>query len=246
MFKYNYLLFFEYDGRNYCGWQKQPNLKTVQGEIEKAARKVLGRSVKLIGASRTDSGVHALVQAANLLCNKEMAPERLCNALNASISRDVAVFKGKRIRVDFSARYRAKRKIYAYKIWNNPIRSVFAHGKSWHIREPLNINLMLRAAKYLTGKHNFSAFAASGGSQTDKNIDLQDVRIFKKDGYLTLTFKADRFLYHMVRNLVGTLVDVGRGKVRPGYVKKILVSRNRNMAGRTAPAYGLYLKKVIF
>lgn len=241
----NYLLIIEYDGTRYGGWQKQPGIVTIQGEIESAAIKVLGSPVKLTAAGRTDKGVHALCQAANLTASRQLDPSSLCSALNSFISNDIAIKSVKPVPVDFNARFSAKKKVYQYRIWNNFRRSAWKMH-SWHVEYPLNVTLMRRASKELLGKHDFSAFEARGSTQQSKIVRLDKITIKKAGGEILLNFEADRFLYKMVRNITGTLVEAGLGRIDCASIKGILEGKKRKFAGRTAPSHGLFLKKVIF
>lgn len=242
----NYLMFIEYDGSGFCGWQAQPGAKTVQSEIEKTANIVLNSSIKLVAAGRTDKGVHAFCQAANFLSEKKIEPSRLLIAFNSLLPRDIAVTSVKLVPLEFNARFDAAKKIYQYRIWNKACRSVWAQKVSWQIIKPLNVELMRKSAGHLEGRHNFSAFDAKGGTQKNKIVNLEKIKIRRSGGNIIITFTADRYLYKMVRNIVGTLVEAGLGRIKPSMVKNILDNRSRKMAGPTAPACGLFLKKVIY
>ncbi len=242
----NYLLLLEYDGTRFSGWQKQPGCRTVQSEIETAAGKVLGCAAAVTAAGRTDKGVHATAQAANLRIAMRADPVRLRTALNAVLPADVAVTSVRRVPEEFNARFCARRKTYRYHIWNMPFRSVWLQGRSWHIIKKLDIAAMRRAARCFLGTRDFSAFDASGSSQENKTVAMRAARIARRGGSVTLLFEADRFLYKMVRTMVGTLVEVGRGKRTPEQVRRTVESHRRSLAGPTAPACGLFLEKVVF
>lgn len=245
-FKHNYLLFLEYDGTNFSGWQKQPKARTIQGEIEKASRKIFGKNIRVVGAGRTDKGVHAVYQAANLWTGKHLSPMNLRNALNALIPRDIAVFGAKEAPLHFNCRFKAKKKIYKYYIWNRRVRSIWQQKYVWHIPNPLHLNVMKDAASRLLGRHDFSAFAGSGIKQKNRIVNLEAIDISYRDKIVVLTFRADRFLNHMVRNIVGTLVEAGRENIYPDRMEEILRSGKRTMAGPIAPSQGLFLHKIIF
>ena len=243
---HTFLAIIEYDGTAFSGWQKQPRGRTVQGELEAAAESIVGVGIKTVAAGRTDGGVHALAQAVALTTGKNIEVRRFLNALNARLPEDIAVTSLVTSQPGFNPRFKALQKIYQYRIWNSPICSVWHRKYSWHIINRLDLAAMRRAAAVLSGAHDFSAFDASGGSQPNKKARLEKVSIARKEATLTITLQGDRFLYKMVRNIVGTLVEVGRGRMAPESMKKILASRLRTEAGPTAPPEGLFLKKVIF
>jgi tRNA pseudouridine38-40 synthase len=242
----NYLLLLEYDGTRYSGWQKQPGVRTIQETVESSIQKIFGYPVKVVAAGRTDKGVHAIAQAVSFCACRTIDRPLVRASLNAVLPDDVSAVSIHEVSREFNARFSARGKAYQYRIWNKPFRSVWMQNVSWNIRSPLNISSMKKAAAYLTGKHNFSAFDASGGTQVNKIVDLKEIRITRRKGIVTLRFEADRFLYKMVRNITGTLVDVGLGKRTPGEFESILESRKRSTAGPTAPAHGLFLEKVIY
>lgn len=241
----NYLLVIEYDGTEFSGWQKQPGTRTVQEEIERSAAKILGVPVRVTGSGRTDKGVHAAGQAANLSSDTAIAPARLHSALNALLPSDISIVSVRRVPEGFNARYAAVKKIYEYRIWNTAARSVWAAPCSWHIRSPLDLEAMQKAARKLLGRHDFSAFDVAGGTQQNKIVRMGKIAVRRRNGYVVCTLEADRFLYKMVRSIVGTLVEAGRGERTPGNIRDTLASRDRRRAGRTAPAQGLFLKRVI-
>ncbi|MHB9155409.1 MAG: tRNA pseudouridine(38-40) synthase TruA, partial [Endomicrobiales bacterium] len=224
----------------------QPGVSTVQGELEAAAEKVLGVRPKFTAAGRTDAGVHARGQAASFALDRQISVSRFPLALNAVLPDTIAVRSMKKARDGFNARFDAREKIYEYQIWNQRLRSVAAARNAWHVPRPLDIKAMRMACRHLAGKHDFSAFDASGGTQPNKTARLGKTGIKRSRGYVVLTFQADRFLYKMVRTMTGMLAEVGLGKRSPESVKNFLKSRTRTSAGRTAPANGLSLKKVIF
>jgi tRNA pseudouridine38-40 synthase len=242
----SYLLIIEYDGSGFSGWQKQPGLRTVQGVLEKAAKQILGGKVSCTAAGRTDAGVHARGQAVSVSTPKNFETGKLLLALNTHLPPDISVGKVKRVKEGFDARRDAVGKIYSYRAWDHRHRSVWADKTSWHVRQQLDMKAMKKAAGYLEGRHDFSAFAASGGSQENKVARLKRVRIFRKDGCAVIELTGDRFLYRMARNIAGTLVDAGRKRITPEKAGEILKSGDRRQAGETAPAKGLFLEKVRF
>ncbi|MBI3316377.1 MAG: tRNA pseudouridine(38-40) synthase TruA [Candidatus Omnitrophica bacterium] len=238
----NIKLTLEYDGAEFFGFQKQPHHVTIQEALEKALSKVLNQKTKIAAASgRTDTGVHALEQVVNFKTKSLRKIGEIQKGLNAYLPKQVAVRKVEDVPFDFHSRYSAKSKTYEYLIWNDPIRSPLKASRAWHVREPLNLTQMKKAARFLTGRHNFKAFTASGGSAKEMTRTLKQIQIKKQGNSILFIFEADGFLYHMVRNMVGTLVQVGRGKLMLSEMYKILHSQDRKKAGVTAPAEGLTL-----
>ena len=242
-----------YDGTDFSGFELQPGKRTIRSEIEKALFKVLRTRPKIINASRTDAGVHALAQAINFKIKSSIPTARIAAALNSCLPEDIRVKKAEEGGRDFHARYSPKTKEYEYLIYNGKILSPFYRKLVWQVKPKLDLAAMRKAAKVLRGKHDFSSFCASGSD--DKNfvrtITILDIRNSKleiwtgpKIQVVSIRVIGDGFLYKMVRNIVGTLVEVGLGKLNPSAVKKILHRKDRRSAGRTAPAQGLCLIKV--
>ncbi len=239
----NYILFIEYDGSKFSGWQKQPGRRTVQEELQRAAAKILKEDISFTASGRTDAGVHALCQVVSFSTKQTLKPSAFRLSLNAVLPKDIAVSAVKKAPGGFSARYNAIGKVYEYRIWNHTYRTVW-NRHSWHLPQPLDIKLMRKAASFLRGRHDFTAFEASGSGQPGKTVNLKEIKIYRRKGLIVLLFKADRFLYKMVRNITGTLVDVGLGKTKPESLGGILRSRNRSRAGATAPAKGLFIREI--
>lgn len=246
----NLLLTIEYDGAAYCGWQRQPRRRSVQSELEKAARLIFKSSlIKSMAAGRTDSGVHACAQAVSLSVTGGRAYplKKVPLAFNAVLPQDISVMACRRVTAAFSARYCARGKQYEYFIWNSPYRSVWRQKYAWHIPHRLNIVAMRRAARFCLGTHDFKAFHASGGTQENTVATLTRVRITAAaTGAVSILVEGDRFLYKMVRTLVGTLVEIGRGKRPPACVGDVIAAGDRRHVGETAPAHGLFLRKIIY
>ncbi|HHW58217.1 MAG TPA: tRNA pseudouridine(38-40) synthase TruA [Clostridia bacterium] len=242
----NVMIVIEYDGTNYHGWQYQKNAVTVQEVLEKAIKKVTGEEVNLIGASRTDTGVHALYQVANFRTTTKIPVKNLPYALNSVLPDDVVVVQAKEVDDSFHARYSAKKKRYRYLILNRKFPMPTMRNYCWHIDYPLNIEKMKKAASYLVGTHDFSAFKASGSSKTSTIRTVHDLTIEKNEDFISIEIEADGFLYNMVRIIVGTLVYVGLGKIKENTLYDILNSKDRTKAGITAPSEGLYLIKIIY
>jgi len=243
----NYLLLIEYDGTDFSGWQKQPAARTVQEEIEKALLKLGSAGAKATAAGRTDKGVHANAQAVCVSFDKGSLKDKdLRFSLNSVLPKDISVISVEKKTSSFNPRFEAEKKKYRYLIWNRPWRSVWRGGNAWHIAGRLDTASMKKASGYLLGRHDFRAFEASGSTQTDKVANLESIDIKRRNGIISICFTGDRFLYKMVRNIVGTLVEAGRGKITPESLRDILASGNRKMAGPTAPPKGLFLEEVFF
>jgi tRNA pseudouridine38-40 synthase len=235
----------EYDGAEFEGWQVQPRRRTVQGELEKALRRVTGRRCAVTGAGRTDAGVHAQAQVASARVATRLAPESLRRALNAVLPKDLAVLALEPAPEAFHARRDARAKHYRYAIWNAPTRSPLRVRTHWNVRTPLDLAAMRAAAAELLGTRDFAALRASGGSTRTSVRTLERLEISGESGdEVRLDFEGSGFLRHMVRNAVGTLVEVGRGRRSPASVAALLAGGDRRAAGPTAPAHGLTLVEV--
>jgi tRNA pseudouridine38-40 synthase len=243
----NFKITIEYDGSLYHGWQRQKNDRTIQEEIEKAILTVTGQKVSLTGSGRTDAGVHAYAQVANFKCATHLGGQALSGGLNSLTADDIIITDCKEIEESFHARYDVKSKTYVYKILNRPKPAAVGRQYAWHIRKELNRETMRAAIIHLIGSHDFKAFEGTGSprSHTTRNVFKAGL-IEEKDNCLAFEIEADGFLRFMVRNIVGTLVDVGLGKISPDEFKSILKSRDRALAGATAPAHGLFLKTVMY
>ena len=247
--KRNLKLVLEYDGSRFHGWQYQVGVRTVQGVFEEALARLTGERIRTIAASRTDAGVHALGQVVNFRTESRHSPEVFLRALNALLPRDIAVLSCEEVDYKFNARFWAEGKIYRYIIYNHPIRRAFGHKYFWHIADKINIKAMREGAKYLIGIHNFSSFQARSRDQLEKDPvrEVKRIDIYNgKNNYICIEIEARSFLKQMARNIVGTLILAGRGKIPPEGIKQILEAQDRRMAGPTAPAGGLYLVKVFY
>jgi tRNA pseudouridine38-40 synthase len=241
------LLTLEYDGSDFLGWQLQPGVRSVQGEVEAGLRKVTQQDIRVIGAGRTDAGVHARGQGAHFDTTSRLGPAGLRKALNAVLPEDLAVLAAREVPPGFHARHDAVSKLYVYRVLNRAAPSPERRRHTWHIRSRLDLDAVGRAAELLRGDHDFEAFrgahgGAPEGEVTRRSLDrLEAVRAGDE-----VEFRAEgrSFLRYMVRNLAGTLVDVGLGRTRPDEVARILASRDRARAGPTAPAQGLCLVAV--
>jgi tRNA pseudouridine38-40 synthase len=238
----NFKLTIEYDGTGYHGWQRQKNARTIQETIESAISVMVKAPVRLIGSGRTDAGVHALGQAANFRCEKDLPPEAFVAGLNSLLPDDIVIRGCERVADDFHAQYDAKLKTYRYRILNRPIPSAICRQYAWFMPRPLDADAMNQAAGHLIGTHDFSSFEAAGSPRSHSHRTVYDARVIKKaDDIICFAITANGFLRFMVRNIVGTLADVGIGKIRPDGLKTILAAQNRDQASATAPAHGLFL-----
>jgi tRNA pseudouridine38-40 synthase len=250
-------LILQYDGTDYSGWQVQKKEKTIQGLIENALVKVTGERTRIAGAGRTDAGVHALHQVAAFHTKSHLKPATLMKAINANLPPDVRVAKMSECFPDFHPRFSAKHKTYVYLISRPGPYSVFLRRYSWQIPYELNFNRMRKAAELLAGKHDFACFRASGCSSKNAVRNIKKISITKTESFdfleflfkselIKISIQADAFLRHMARNIVGTLVEVGRGKITLDAFEDILHSKDRKRSGPTAPAQGLFLEKIIY
>jgi tRNA pseudouridine38-40 synthase len=250
-------LTLQYDGTDYSGWQIQKNGATIQGVLEDAIFSVTNDRSRVTGAGRTDAGVHAFEQVAVFETASTLSTDVFLQALNANLPNDISITCSEECPEDFHPRYRAKQKRYSYIISNRTPGSVFLNRYSWQMNYQLNIEAMRNASEYLIGRHDFSSFQASGCSAKHPVRELNSITISDLPSLEFITFRIDTpvikitiegsaFLRHMVRNITGTLVDIGRGKYPPEKIKEILLSRDRNNAGPTAPACGLFLEKIVY
>lgn len=241
----NFKLTIEYDGTGFHGWQRQKEDRSVQGEIETALKKMTGQNIVLTGSGRTDAGVHALAQVANFHCDSDLYPEVFQKGLNSLISPEIVIKSCEEVPEEFHARYDAKSKTYHYKILNCRIPSAICRQYAWFIREKLDYNAMRTAIHRIIGTHDFKAFEGVGSPRSTSIRNVMSAGLFEHEGdYLIFEIMADGFLRFMVRNLVGTLVDVGRHKITAEDFQQILLSRQRGRAGVTAPPRGLFLINV--
>ena len=239
-------LVLEYDGFDYCGWQLQSAAPTIQGVVEEALGKLLGERVRVNGAGRTDAKVHALGQVASFRCASEIPVTALQRALNSLLPREVVIHDVQDVPSDFHARFSALGKIYAYRILNRPVRAPLRLRYTWHVPQPLDVTGMSVAGTYLQGTHDFASFQATGSEVKTTERTLTEVTVTSNGDEIVFSCTANGFLRHMVRNIVGTLVEVGRGARLPADIKRILDGRDRRLAGATAPPQGLYLVRVLY
>jgi tRNA pseudouridine38-40 synthase len=245
-------LTLEYDGSNFCGWQiqKNTNCRTIQGELEKALTKIFKQRTKIIGSGRTDAGVHAFGQVAHFKSITSMNVEEILRAINGNLPQDIAVINVEDGHAGFHSQFSAKRKIYRYVLNNRISHLTWQRKYMLHFPCHLNIRAMRRASKILIGKHDYRCFMAADAAKRNKAAGQNTVRtiyrldIHKSLDIISLELEANGFLYKMVRNIVGTLLDIGTGKITQEDLANILKKKDRNLASETAPAHGLSLVKV--
>jgi tRNA pseudouridine38-40 synthase len=241
----NFKMILEYDGAAYCGWQRQDNGLSIQKVLEEAIERITREKTVVIASGRTDAGVHAMNQVASFKSGALLPVDRMFLGINSVLPEDIVVKDLQEAALEFNALKDALGKVYIYKILNQRLRPALGRRYFWFVRFSLNIDQMRQAASYLIGEHDFNCFCATGCDIKDRVRTLTDITITVKDeGMLEITVESGGFLRHMVRNIVGTLVDVGRGKLKPEDMRGIIESRDRKKAGVAAPACGLFLKEV--
>jgi tRNA pseudouridine38-40 synthase len=240
----NIKLIIQYDGTNYHGWQTQSNAPSIQKIMEDKLSILLNHTITLYGSGRTDAGVHALGQVANFLTDSKLKPGVIQRALNSLLPPDIVIREADEVDEKFHARYRAKSRVYQYLIWNERIPSPFFRRFTWHVTYRLDLEKMQKAALLLTGRHDFSSFQGSDRGETRTVREILRLEIQKKKQLILFTVEANSFLKHMVRNIVGTLVEIGKGKTDLRVLKKVIEARDRTRAGPSGPAHGLFLREV--
>jgi len=240
----NIKLTIEYDGTRYHGWQLQANGETIQAILERAVSTFLGKPTRVTGSGRTDAGVHALGQVVNFLSDKKFEPHRIQRGLNALTPEDITIKDVEIVPDSFDARRDGRARIYEYRILNRPTPSPFHLNRAWHVHDLLDAQAMRAAIRCLEGEHDFSSFRAAGCDAAHPVRKVYRVSLEQSGELLVFTIEATAFLRHMVRNIVGTLVEVGRGLRAPESFAELLEARDRAKAGPTAPAHGLFLVEV--
>jgi tRNA pseudouridine38-40 synthase len=234
----------EYDGTDYCGWQLQPGLPTIQGALEQALSTILGEAVRIEAAGRTDAGVHARGQVAAFTPPRAMDLVSLHRGVNALAGPGIVVRRLAEVANDFDPRRDARSRTYEYRICNLPWPSPFTARYAWHVHRPLDVPALARAAEGLVGEHDFSCFQAADCDAENPVRRILESNVEARDGEIVYRVTATAFLRHMVRTIVGTLAEVGRGERTIDDVAALVASRDRTRAGPTAPAHGLCLLRV--
>lgn len=242
----NIFLKISFDGRNYHGFQIQPNAITVQEVLEKTISKITCEDIAVIGCSRTDAGVHASEFCLNFKTENQIPLEGLIRALNSNLPEDIAVLSAELREDDFHSRYSAKEKEYCYLIYNSKIKNPFMAGRTLHYDRKIDISLLKKACRCFLGTHDFAAFSASGREYKSTVRTIKSFSIKKKGDIVEITVSADGFLYNMVRILVGTLLEVNEKRIDIKDIDKIIENKERSAAGRTVSGEGLYLNRVIY
>ena len=241
----NIKLTIEYDGKDFNGWQKQPNKLNIQGEIERAISEIKKEpNIELNASGRTDAGVHALGQVANFKTNCSIPVEKFPIAINTKVKKSIVIKNAEEVEERFHSRYNCKQKTYRYVINNSEYGSAVYRNLEYHIPIKLDVKAMKKAIKYFEGEHDFKGFKASGTSSKNSVRKIYKTNIEQKDERIYIELTGSGFLYNMVRIISGTLVDVGLGKILPDEIPEIIESKDRQRAGKTLPPQGLYLLKV--
>jgi len=234
-----------YDGTDFSGYQVQPNARTVQGELERVLQRIhKGEAIRVAASGRTDAGVHAKGQVIHFDSPLQIPGENWVKALNALLPDDIHVLHAEPVAKDFHARFNSKRKEYRYRILQTPERDLFRRHYAYHVPVPLNVEAMREAAKHLIGKHDFTSFCASGTSVLDKVRTIYQLDVEPEADELVIRVIGNGFLYQMVRIITGTLIEVGKGKLKPSDVIDLLEAKDRSKVPETAPPQGLYLWRV--
>lgn len=242
-----YKLLIAYEGTNYRGWQMQPNGVSIQSTVEEALKVIFRNEIRVFGAGRTDAGVHALEQAAHFSLKQDADPYKVRSSLNGLLPLDIRVLSVEKVSESFHAQYSAIGKIYRYRLHLERIRSPFKRGYAWHIPYPIDIGKMKEASKHFLGTHDFTSFANEshrGVAAHDPVRALERITFVEEEGGIYLEFEGEGFLYMMVRNIVGTLVEVAKGKISVDEIPGIFKALDRRKAGQAAPPQGLFLVKV--
>ncbi|MBQ7580127.1 MAG: tRNA pseudouridine(38-40) synthase TruA [Clostridia bacterium] len=242
----NILLNISFNGSFFHGWQIQPNAVTVQQTLCDAIKNLTNESVNLIGCSRTDSGVHANSFVCNFKTESTIPPEKFADALNCELPDTVVVKESFEVPESFHARYDCKGKRYVYRILNTKTKSPFFNGLVFHYPYEIDVEKLDRASKDFVGTHDFTAFCAAGSDVADKVRTIRSFQVFRRGDEVVFSVEGDGFLYNMVRIMVGTLLDIGRGKIDQNSIKKIISEKSRDNAGVTVPGEGLYLDEVFY
>ncbi|MBU3215766.1 tRNA pseudouridine(38-40) synthase TruA [Clostridium estertheticum] len=242
----NIKIIIEYDGTNYSGWQRQNNVMTIQEKIESAIEELTGEKTQITGSSRTDAGVHAKGYTGNFYTNSKIVIEKFTGAINSKLPRDIVILHSFEVPYEFHSRYNSMGKMYSYTIINR--RQAVAVGRDYiyHHKQILDVEAMQTGAQYFMGTHDFSAFKNLGSSAKTSVRTISRLDIVKNEELIKIYIAADGFLYNMVRIIVGALIRVGEGKIKPSEIKDIIESKQRSKAGKSVPANGLCLEEVFY
>jgi tRNA pseudouridine38-40 synthase len=242
----NIKLTIEYDGSNYCGWQRQKNGISIEDTVELAIKKIVNEEIKIIGSSRTDAGVHARGQVANFITSSKIPVDKLPGAINSQLPKDIVIIDAAEVSKEFHSRYSSIGKRYSYRIINRKIPPAIMKNYVSHCPYILEFDKMLRASEYFIGTYDFSAFKSTGSSVKTSVRTINCLELKKENDMITMYIEADGFLYNMVRIISGTLIDVGRGRIPSENIPEILANKDRKLAGQTAPAMGLCLEMIYY
>ncbi len=236
----------EYDGSGFVGWQQQAKGRTVEAELKRALREITGQELKVYAAGRTDAGAHAEGQVVSFQTDGRISPRRLVAALNAKLPDDVAVLSAEEVPDTFHARYSARWRRYRYRYLDRLSRPALERGRCWHVRGPLDVDAMAKAAKALAGKHDWTSFCSASEPPDARVREMRSARVVRHGDIVELELVAEGFLRGLARSIAGALAEVGRGRRPPEWVEEVLEARDRRKAARTAPAGGLTLMEVIY
>ncbi|MGV8982785.1 tRNA pseudouridine(38-40) synthase TruA [Clostridium sp.] len=242
----NIKIIIEYDGTNYAGWQRQKNIMTIQEKVETAIEAITGEKTQITGASRTDAGVHAKGYVGNFYTDSKISVEKFTGAINSKLPLDIVVLHSFEMPCEFHSRYNSTGKLYSYTILNRYESVAVGRNYIYHHKVILDIDAMKEAAEYFMGTHDFSAFKNLGSSVKTSVRTIFRLDIIRNEDVIKIYIAADGFLYNMVRIIVGALIRVGEGKIKPNEIENIIKLKERARAGKSAPAGGLCLEEVFY
>lgn len=244
---FNYKLTIQYDGTRYKGWQRLGGGEnTIQGKIEHVLTEMVGTDVEITGCSRTDAGVHAIMQVANFKTSQKYTEVEVKKFLNRYLPQDIVITQVELVPERFHSRYHAKDKTYLYKIWNEEHSNPFERKLSMHVEKKLDVALMKQAAQHFIGEHDFTAYSNAKGKKKSNVKEISSIKIEENSGFIEIRVTGTGFLYNMVRKIVGTLIEVGLGQIEATAIPAIILAKERNQTGMMALANGLFLERVEF